>query len=164
MNRYFIEWASLVAQSVTKPPARQETQVWLLSWEDPVEEEMATHCSILAWRIPWTEEPGGLQFPGSQRVWQEWSNLAHTRPRAGNEQYKLEILLIPKDRSTTGAPSKRVRGQLKEAPSGPKRDNFSNSKNTVDWSPSDMSKSLKPTHWSLSQDADTNTLFLKTGQ
>ena len=110
------------------------------------------------------EEPGGLQFPGSQRVWQEWSNLAHTRPRAGNEQYKLEILLIPKDRSTTGAPSKRVRGQLKEAPSGPKRDNFSISKNTVDWSPSDMSKSLKPTHWSLSQDADTNTLFLKTGQ
>ena len=156
--------ASQVVLVIKNPPANQEMQVWSLDRDNPLEEGIATHCSILAWRIPWSEEPGGLQFPGSQRVWQEWSNLAYTRPRAGNEQYKLEILLIPKDRSTTGAPSKRVRGQLKEAPSGPKRDNFSISKNTVDWSPSDMSKSLKPTHWSLSQDADTNTLFLKTGQ
>ena len=39
----------------------QETQVWFLGWEDPLEEEMATHSNILAWRIPWTEEPGGLQ-------------------------------------------------------------------------------------------------------
>ena len=49
-------------------PARRETQVPSLDWEDPLEEEMATHCSILAWRIPWTEEPGGLQSLGLQRV------------------------------------------------------------------------------------------------
>ena len=47
-------------------PAMQETQVQSLSWEDPLEEEMAAHFSILAWRIPWTEEPGGLQSMGSQ--------------------------------------------------------------------------------------------------
>ena len=46
----------------------QETQVRCLGWEDPLEKEMATYSSILAWRIPWTEEPGGLQFMGSQRV------------------------------------------------------------------------------------------------
>ena len=49
-------------------PAMQETQVHSLGWEGPLEKEMATHCSILAWRIPWTEEPGGLQFLGLQRV------------------------------------------------------------------------------------------------
>ena len=49
-------------------PAVQEMQVQSLGQEDPLEKEMATHCSILAWRIPWTEEPGGLQSTGSQRV------------------------------------------------------------------------------------------------
>ena len=49
-------------------PAMQETQVPFLVWEDPLEEEMTTHSSILAWKIPQTEEPGGLQFMGSQRV------------------------------------------------------------------------------------------------
>ena len=49
-------------------PAMQETQVRFLDWEDPLEKEMATHSGILAWRIPWTEEPGGLQSMGSQRV------------------------------------------------------------------------------------------------
>ena len=48
--------------------AMMETVVWVLGWEDPLEEGMAAHCSILAWRIPWTEEPGGLQAMGSQRV------------------------------------------------------------------------------------------------
>ena len=52
---------SQVAQWVKNPPAMQETQVQSLGWEDPLEEGMATHSSILAWRIPWTEEPGGLQ-------------------------------------------------------------------------------------------------------
>ena len=47
-------------------PAMQETWVQSLGWEDPLEKEMATHSSILAWRIPWTEEPAGLQFMGSQ--------------------------------------------------------------------------------------------------
>ena len=57
-----------MAQIVKNPPAMQETQVRSLGWEDPLEEEMATHSSILAWRIPWTKEPGGLQSMGSQRV------------------------------------------------------------------------------------------------
>ena len=55
---------------VKKLPAWQETWVGSLVWEDPLEEGMATHSSILAWRIPWTEEPGGLQSIGSQRVGQ----------------------------------------------------------------------------------------------
>ena len=59
---------SLVAQMVKNPPAMQETWVRSLGWEDPLEKGMATHSSILAWRIPWTEEPGGLQSMGSQRV------------------------------------------------------------------------------------------------
>ena len=60
--------ASLVAQMVKKLPAMQETQFRFLSLEDPLEKEMATHSSILAWKIPWTEEPGGLQSMGLQRV------------------------------------------------------------------------------------------------
>ena len=58
--------ASLVAQMVKNLPAMQETQVRSLSWEDPLEKGMATHSSLLAWRIPWTEEPGGLRSMGSQ--------------------------------------------------------------------------------------------------
>ena len=60
--------ASLVAQRIKRLPAMQKTQVQSLGWEDPLEKEMATHSSILAWRIPWTEEPGGLHSTGSQRV------------------------------------------------------------------------------------------------
>ena len=59
---------SQVVQWVKNPPAMLETQVWFLGWEDPLEEGMATHSSILAWRTPWTEEPGGLLSIGSQRV------------------------------------------------------------------------------------------------
>ena len=57
-----------MAQMVKNLPAMQETQVGSLSWEDPLEKGMATHSSILAWRIPWTEELGGLQFMGLHRV------------------------------------------------------------------------------------------------
>ena len=53
-------WTSLVAQIVKNPPTVQETWVRSLGWEDPLEEGMATHSNILTWRIPWTEEPGGL--------------------------------------------------------------------------------------------------------
>ena len=60
--------ASLVAQRLKRLPAIQETWVRSLGWEDPLEKEMATHSSILAWRIPWMEEPGGLQSMGPQRV------------------------------------------------------------------------------------------------
>ena len=58
-------WASLVAQRLKRLPAMR---VRSLGWEDPLEKEMATHSSTLAWRIPWMEEPGGLQSMGSQRV------------------------------------------------------------------------------------------------
>ena len=53
---------------VKNPPAMQETHVSSLSQEDPLKEEMATHSSLLAWIIPWTEEPGGPQSMGSQRI------------------------------------------------------------------------------------------------
>ena len=56
-----MNWASLVAQTVKNLPARQETQVPSLGREDPLEKEMATHFRILAWEIPWTGKPGGLQ-------------------------------------------------------------------------------------------------------
>ena len=57
-----------MAQMVKNPPAVQETSVRSLSREDPLEKGMATHCTVLAWRIPRTEEPGGLQSMGPQRV------------------------------------------------------------------------------------------------
>ena len=57
--------ASLVAQWVKDLPDVQETRVQSLGWERPLEKEMTTHSNILAWKIPWTEEPGGLQFMGS---------------------------------------------------------------------------------------------------
>ena len=57
-----------MAQLVKSLPTVQESQVQFLGWEDPLEEGMTTHSSILAWRIPWTEERGGLQSIGSQRV------------------------------------------------------------------------------------------------
>ena len=63
-----ILWASLVTQTVKNLPAIQKTWVPSLDQEDTVEKEMATHSSILAWRIPWTEEPDGLQSMGLQRV------------------------------------------------------------------------------------------------
>ena len=61
-------WASLVAQMVKNVPARWETWVRSLGWEDPLEKGMATHSSILVWRIPRMEEPGRLQSMGLQRV------------------------------------------------------------------------------------------------
>ena len=64
-------WASLVVknpQTVKNLPAMWETWVQLMGWEDALKEGMTTHPSILAWRIPWTEEPGGLQCTGSKRV------------------------------------------------------------------------------------------------
>ena len=64
---------------VKNPPAMQETRVQSLGWDDPLEKGLATLSSILAWRIPWTEEPGGLQSMGSQRVGHtEQLSLSHT--------------------------------------------------------------------------------------
>ena len=58
----------MVAQMVKRLPTMRETQVQSLGWEDPLEKKMAPHSSTLAWKIPWTEEPGRLQSTGSQRV------------------------------------------------------------------------------------------------
>ena len=66
-------WASLTAQTVKNLFAMQETQARSLDQEDPLKENMATHSSILAWRIPWTEEPGRLQALGLQRVGSDWA-------------------------------------------------------------------------------------------
>jgi len=75
--------AFLVAQSVKNLPAMREMWVLLLGWEDPLEKEMATHSSILAWEILWTEEPGGLQSMGLQRVRHDWAHPhAHQEPRS----------------------------------------------------------------------------------
>ena len=68
MYVYIHKWASLVAQVIKNSPAVQETWVRSLAWEDLLEEDMAIHSSNLAWKIPWTEEPGGLQSMGSKRV------------------------------------------------------------------------------------------------
>ena len=69
--------ASLVVQAVKNPPAMQKAWVRFLGWKDPLEKGTATHSSILAWRIPWTEEPGGLQSMGSQRVGHNWALSIH---------------------------------------------------------------------------------------
>ena len=68
--QYF--WTPLMVQIVKNPPAMWETWVRSLGWEDPLEKGTATHSSILAWRIPQTEESGGLQSMGSQRVGHNW--------------------------------------------------------------------------------------------
>ena len=65
-------WAEILgfsmSQMVKNPPEVQQTQVWSLGWEGPLEKKMATHSSILAWKIPWREEPGGLESMGSKRI------------------------------------------------------------------------------------------------
>ena len=66
--------ACLVARWVKNLPAMQETRVWCLGQQDPLEKEMATHSSIVTWRIPWTEESDGLQSMGLHRVWNDWGN------------------------------------------------------------------------------------------
>ena len=71
-------WSSLVAQTVKNLPAVRETRDQSLGWEDLLEKGMATHSSILAWTILWTEEPGKLQSMSLQRVRHDWSDLAHT--------------------------------------------------------------------------------------
>ena len=81
--------ASLVAQSVKNLPAVQETQVQFLGWEDPLEKEMATHSSILAWKISWTEEPDGLQSRGLQRVEHDWVTNTYTYLITVNTQKRI---------------------------------------------------------------------------
>ena len=71
----YLWWTSLVAQMVKHLPTMRETQVQSLGQEDPLKKEMATHSSILAWKIPWTEEAGRLQFMGSQRLGHDWATF-----------------------------------------------------------------------------------------
>ena len=80
-----LKWASLVAQMVKCLPAMRETWVQSLGWEDPLEREMETHSSTLAWKIPWTEEPGTLQSMGLQIV----------RDNLVSEQEQHSILSFP---------------------------------------------------------------------
>ena len=79
---------SLVAQTVKHLPEMQETQVQSLGWEDPLEKEMATHSSILAWKIPWTEESGRLQSMESERVGYNWATSLSFSPIS---QYRVVI-------------------------------------------------------------------------
>ena len=71
MQSRFVIWTLLLAQMVNNLPGMWETQVQSLDWEDPPEKEMATHSNILAWRIPWTEELGGL--PSVHGVAKSWT-------------------------------------------------------------------------------------------
>ena len=84
-----------------------ETWVWPLHWEDPLEKRIATHSSILAWGIPWTEEPGGLQSMGSQRVEHDWATHTHTPmiiAAAAKSLQSCPTLCDPIDSSPPGSP------------------------------------------------------------
>ena len=78
LGRFHYIKASLVMQTVKNLPAMRETRLQSLCREDPLEKGMTTHSSILAWRIPWTEKPGGLQSIAWQRVGHNWTTWAHT--------------------------------------------------------------------------------------
>ena len=80
--------SSLVAQMIKNPPAMQETQVQSLGWEDPLEQEMASHSNTFAWRIPWAEETGELQSMGLRRV-----GCIHTHTVILQETSSLEIVM-----------------------------------------------------------------------
>ena len=94
--------ASQVAEwyRITLPMQKtQETQIWYLGWEDSLEEEMATHSSIPAWKIAWIEEPGGLQSMGSQRVRHYWAHThthtrihSHTHSHTGTFEGQEEVI------------------------------------------------------------------------
>ena len=97
---------SLVTQMVKNRPEMQETQVRSLGWEDPLEEGMATHSSILAWRIPWTEEPGGLQSMGSQRLGEYTHIPCYTSHPMTDLKLKVYTFWLPSPiASTSHSPS-----------------------------------------------------------
>ena len=81
---------SLVAQTVKNLPAMQETQVRSLGWENPLEKGLATHSCILAWRIPRTEKPGGLQSMGSQRVRCDWATNTNATEETKGKEIKIK--------------------------------------------------------------------------
>ena len=91
--------ASLVAQMVKNPPAKQETWVRSLGHEDPLEKGIATLSSILAWRIPWTEKPGRLQSTGSQRVGHNWATFTFTHTHTHTYIYLYISYFFPPRRT-----------------------------------------------------------------
>ena len=107
--------ASMVVQMVKSLPEKQETWVWSLGQKDPLEEGMATHSNTLAWRIPWTEEPGGLQSTGSHRVRHNWATNTHTHTHThthtqSRNKDKANILLPPPNPITSKGMPVRLRG------------------------------------------------------
>ena len=96
-------WGFLVAQMVKNLPAMQETWVPSLGWEDPLEKGMDTHSRILAWRIPWAEEPGRQQSMGSQRVRYGWATNTVLLPHI-HRRVKLDYQHVPSEKITGDLP------------------------------------------------------------
>ena len=95
----------MVAQMVKNLPAVQETQIRSLGQENPLQKEKATHSSILAWEIPWTEKPGRVQSMGSQRVGHDWTTNIHTSHAAAAKSLQsCPTLRDPIDGSPPGSP------------------------------------------------------------
>ena len=88
----WVPGTSLVAQMVKNLPTIEKTRVWSLGREDPLEKGMAIHSSILAWRIPWTEEPGRLQSMGLQRVAHDWVSNTHGYLKL--DMLKIELCVL----------------------------------------------------------------------
>ena len=113
--------ASLVAHMVKRLSTTQETWVWSLGWEDPLEKEMAIHSSTIAWKIPWTEEPGRLQSMGSQRVGHDWaislSLFCHTLAWIGHRYTYAPSLLNPLPAPTPSPPSRLSQSPSLSSPS-----------------------------------------------
>ena len=86
-----VKMMSLVAQLVKNLPTVQETRVPSLGWEDPLEKEIATHSSILGWKISWTEEPGGLQSMGLQRVGHDWATNTYLKQKTTTTKNPLDL-------------------------------------------------------------------------
>ena len=82
-----------MAQMVKNPPAMQETQVQSLDQKDPLEKGMATHTSILTWRISWTEEPGELKSMASQRIRHDWGTTTFTSQVSHMDIYICDALI-----------------------------------------------------------------------
>ena len=103
-----VDWGFPGSSVVKNLPAVQETEeTWVqtLGWKDPLEEEMATHCSVLAWEIPWTEEPRRLRFIGLQRVGHNWSNLARMHAQIVDRQAPLAMEFFQARNSRVGSHS-----------------------------------------------------------
>ena len=93
----FLHWASLVAQTVKRLPAMQETRVRFLGREGPLEKEMEIHSSTLAWKIPWMEEPDRLQSMVSQRVGHEWATSISLLTSLSVSKRDFSLALAPTD-------------------------------------------------------------------